>query len=163
MGESTIDPEEFLAQLKEEHRVLQWEPLAPQVVRPLGTQDQVRSTHLLEYLHGHWVLPDSYDSAAVGGGLKGRILGVFGRLTYRVLAPYFRAERDMLSHVVQVNAALERRCDELTMRCQQLNQDQIDRQVAEARNQAKLALWLHLDPTTGSNSLSGEGGKSDRA
>lgn len=156
VGEPTIDPEEFLAQLKEEHRVLRWEPLTPQSVRPLGALDQVRSGHLLEYLHGHWVLPDSYDAGAIGGGLKGRALGLFGRLTYRVLGPYFRSERDLLSHMVQVNAALERRCDELTMRCQQINQDQIDRQVAEARNQAKLALWLHLDPSTGIDPLVGD-------
>jgi hypothetical protein len=45
-----------------------------------------------------------------------------------------------------VNEALERRCDELTLRCQQLNQDFLDRQVAEARNLAELALWLHLEP-----------------
>jgi hypothetical protein len=44
-----------------------------------------------------------------------------------------------------VNQALERRCDDLSLRCQQLNQDMIDRQAAEAANQAKLALWLHLE------------------
>jgi hypothetical protein len=146
VAKPTIDPEEFLAQLRSEHRVLQWEPLAPQSVRPLGTQDQVRSAHLLEYLHHHWVLPDSFDASGTGRGIRGRLVRMFGRLTYSVLQPYLHAERDLLAHVVQVNDALERRCDELTLRCQQLNQDLVDRQVAEARNQTKLAVWLDLDP-----------------
>jgi hypothetical protein len=62
-----------------------------------------------------------------------------------VLGTYLREERALLSHLVRVNEALEQRCDELTLRCEQLNQDMVDRQAAEAENQAKLALWLHLD------------------
>ena len=62
-----------------------------------------------------------------------------------MLGTYLREERALLSHLVRVNEALEQRCDELTLRCEQLNQDMVDRQAAEAENQAKLALWLHLD------------------
>lgn len=145
MGEQRIDPEEFLEQLKSEHRVLRWEPLEP-TVRPPTTRDQVRSRSSLEYLHAHWVLPDSFDPADAGGGIRGRIVGFFGRLTFRVLGRYLTSERELLSRMVQVNQALERRCDELTLRCQQLGQDMVDRQVAEAANQAKLAAWLHLQP-----------------
>lgn len=46
---------------------------------------------------------------------------------------------------MRVSDSLEQRCDELTLRCEQLNQDLVDRQTAEAENLAELALWLHLD------------------
>jgi hypothetical protein len=145
VGQSAIDPEEFLQQLKEEHRNLRWEPLPPHSIRSPGS-DQGRNRRSLDYLHAHWALPDSPDAGAMGGGLRGRALSLFGRLTFRVLGRYLRDERELLAHMVRVNQALELRCDDLTLRCQQLNQDMIDRQVAEAANQAKLALWLHLDP-----------------
>ncbi len=146
MGEQQIDPEEFLEQLKSEHRVLQWEPIEPATVRRPTTGEQARSRSSLDYLHGHWVLPDSFEPADAGGGIRGRIVRRFGRLTFRVLGRYLASERELLANMVRVNQALERRCDELTLHCQQLNQDMIDRQVAEAANQAKLAAWLHLEP-----------------
>lgn len=146
MKESEIDPREFLERLKTEHQVLQWEPLEPASERLYRENEQARSGAALEYLHHNWVLPDRFDSSASGTGARGRVVSVFGHLVFRVLGPYLRAERDLLSHVVQVSDSLERRCDELTLRCQQLNQDLIDRQVAEAKNLAELALWLHLDP-----------------
>lgn len=48
--------------------------------------------------------------------------------------------------MVRVSQALEHRCDELSLRCEQLTDEIIDRQVAEARNQARLAAWLHAEP-----------------
>jgi hypothetical protein len=144
--EPLLDPEEFLERLKAEHQILRWEPLPPDSARSARDSNQVRSKSSLEYLHHHWVLPDSFDPADAGVGIRGRIVGIFGRLTFRVLSRYLGAERNLLAHVVQVNEALERRCDELTLRCHQLNDDMVSRQVAEARNQAKLAVWLHLDP-----------------
>jgi hypothetical protein len=48
--------------------------------------------------------------------------------------------------VVRVNEALERRCDDLAAQLQELKNEMLSRQADEARNQAKLALWLHLDP-----------------
>ena len=76
---------------------------------------------------------------------RGKIVGLFGRLTYRVLGPYFREERGLLAHLVRVNEALEQRCIELTLFCEQLSQDMIDRQVAEAENQTKLAILLDVE------------------
>jgi len=73
------------------------------------------------------------------------MIAFFGRLTFRVLGPYLREERELLSHLVRVCDSLEKRCDELTLRCEQLNQDLVDRQVAEAENLTELALWLHLE------------------
>lgn len=156
MGQPAIDPEELLERLKEEHRVLQWEPLPAEGVRSSNT-DQTRNRNSLDYLHAHWALPDTFDPADVGGGLRGRILSLLGRLTFQVLGRYLREERELLAHMVRVNQALERRCDDLTLRCQQLNQDMIDRQAAEAANQAKLALWLHLElPQSRRPEVSGE-------
>ncbi len=146
MGQPALDPEEFLRRLKAEHQVLRWEPLPPQNPQPFSGSGQVRSRDSLDYLHANWALPDSYDPAMVGGGGRGKLIGLFGRLTYRVLGPYLRKERDLLAHLVRVNEALERRCDDLAARVQQLNEDILRRQTDEARNQAKLALWLHLDP-----------------
>jgi hypothetical protein len=144
--QSKFDPEKVLEQLRAEHKVLAWEPLPPAKMRQYADGSQVRNRAALEYLHHHWALPDTFDQGAAGGGAKGKVVGLFGRLTYRVLGPYMREERELLSHVVRVSEALEQRCDELILRCEQLNQDMVDRQAAEAENQAKLALWLNLEP-----------------
>jgi hypothetical protein len=139
-----LDPVEVLEQLRAEHRALVWEPLPPDKMRRNTDTSQVRNRASLEYLHHHWALPDSFDPSEAGSGLRGRVLGLFAKLTYRVLGTYLREERELLSHVVRVNEALEQRCDHLVLRCEQLNQDLVDRQADEAENQAKLALWLSL-------------------
>jgi hypothetical protein len=146
VGDTALDPEEFLERLKAEHHVLRWEPLPPDQVRRDTNKQQVRNREDLEYLHRHWALPDNFDPADAGGGLRGKVVAILGRLVFRVLGRYLREERELISHLVQVNEALERRCDELTLRCEQLNQDMVSRQVSEAANQAKLAAWLHLEP-----------------
>ena len=145
LEQPATDPEEFLRRLKEEHRMLQWEPLPAEGIRSPDT-NQVRNRASLEYLHSHWVLPESFDPDDAGRGIRGRMLSLFARLTFQVLVRYLHDERQLLAHMVRVNQALEQRCDALTLHLQQLNQDMIDRQVAEAANQAKLALWLHLEP-----------------
>ena len=146
MDQSAFDPEEVLQRLKAEHRLLPWEPLPPDKMRRIIDGKQARNRASLEYLHHHWMLPETFDAGAAGGGARGKLIGLFGRLTFRVLGPYLREERALLSHLVQVNEGLEKRCDDLTLRCEQLNQDMVDRQAAEAENQAKLALWLSLEP-----------------
>jgi hypothetical protein len=148
VGDPTIDPEEFLEQLKSEHRILRWEPLPPDRAVVVKENDQVRSKSSLDYLHAHWALPDSFDPSVAGGGVRSKLIEQVGRLTFRVLGPYLHAERDLLSHMVQINAALEQRCDELTVRYDELRQEMHARQAAEAANLAKLAAWLHLEPPT---------------
>jgi len=144
-----IDPTEFLRQLKEEHQILQWEPLPPPPPnRPFGVE-QARNRASLEYLHHHWQLPDAYAPEDGGAGAKGKVLGLFGRLTFRVLGRYLREESDLMSHLVQVSEALERRCDQLTLLLQELNTDMLNHRVAEAKNQAVLAVWLHAQPPAG--------------
>lgn len=145
MGQPALEPEEVLERIKAEHRVLRWAPLPPDKVRRTKDFDHSHGKSSLDYLHQHWALPDHFDPTTAGGGPRGRIVALFGRLTYRVLGPYFREERGLLSHLVRVNEALEQRCDDLNNRLQQLSDDIVDRQVAEARNQADLALWLHLE------------------
>jgi hypothetical protein len=146
VAEPAVDPEEYLQRLKDEHRVLRWAPLPPDDTRRSIKNDQALNKSSLDYLHQHWALPDSFDAGAAGGGTRGKIVGLFGRLTYRVLGPYFREERGLLAHMVRVNEALEQRCIELTLFCEQLSQDMLDRQVAEAENQTKLAILLDVEP-----------------
>ncbi len=146
MGEPALDPREFLEHLKTQHRVFFWEPLPPDDPAQFKELERTRIRASLEYLHHHWALPDSFHPGDAGTGIRGRVVGFFGRLTFRVLGRYLREERDLLAHLVRVSEALEQRCDELSARCRQLNDDMLSRQSAEARNQAKLALWLHLDP-----------------
>jgi hypothetical protein len=100
----------------------------------------------LEYLHHHWALPDGYDTIGVGRGVRSRLVALFGRLTYRVLRTYLQEERALWSNLVQTNEQLAQRCDQLSVRVDELRRDMVDRQVAEAENQTKLALWLHLEP-----------------
>jgi hypothetical protein len=151
LGEPALDPIEILERLKSEHQVLRWEPLPPDEV-PSPRNDQTRVRSSLEYLHHHWALPDQFDPQESGRGLRARLMLLVGRLTYRVLGPYFREERQLLSHLVQVSEALQQRCDYLTLRCEELNREMIERQVAEAENQSKLALWLHLAPPAATKS-----------
>ena len=146
MGDPALDPNDFLKQLKADHKVLRWEPLPPVTPMPQTLSGPTPTRASLEYLHANWALPDTFDPAEAGGGTRGKILGLFARMTYRVLSPYLRKERDLLSHVVRVNEALERRCDDLAAQLQELKNEMLSRQADEARNQAKLALWLHLDP-----------------
>ena len=142
MGSPPIDPEELLQRIRTEHRQLQWSPLPPDPVSTAGTGEQTRSQEGLDYLHHNWMLPNSYEESG-RPGLRGKVSGRLGRFVYLVLGPYLRAERDLLAHMVRVNDALEKRCDELTNRLLELRQQVADRQVAEARNQAELAVWLH--------------------
>ncbi|HWD51480.1 MAG TPA: hypothetical protein VG412_03705 [Acidimicrobiales bacterium] len=151
MGKPGLDPKEFLERLKEDHQVLRWEPLPPNQPNPSSGGEQSRSGGSLDYLHKHWALPDSFHPEDAGGGPKGRLVSLFGRLTYRVLGRYFHEERELLGHVVRISEALERRCDALTLRVQEMNLEMVRRQVAEAENQAILAAWLHAESprTTG--------------
>jgi len=142
VGSEPIDPEELLQRIRTEHRSLRWAPLPPDPVRPGGTGEQVRSQESLDYLHKNWVLPTGIDELG-RPGLRGKVIGRLGGFVYSVLGPYFRAERDLLAHMVRVNDALEKRCDELTNRVLELRHQVADRQVSEARNQTELAVWLH--------------------
>jgi hypothetical protein len=142
VGEPALDPERVLDRLKENDHRLRWAPLPPNAPGPSPTR-QPSDRRALEYLHTHWELPDVFDPAAAPRGVQGRIVALFGRLTFRVLGPYLRAERELLATLVQVNAELEERCDQLSREYRELSEAVLDRQVAEARNQAELALWLH--------------------
>lgn len=142
VGSPPIDPEELLRRIRTEHRSLRWTPLDPDGFRTGGTSEQVRSQESLDYLHHNWMLPTRFEDPG-RPGLRAKISTRLGHFVYSVLGPYFRAERELLAHTVRVNDALEKRCDELTNRILELRQQVADRQVAEARNQAELAVWLH--------------------
>ena len=144
MGKPALDTEELLERLRAEHRLLWWEPLPPDTARSETRTDQARSPESLAFVNANWQLPDGFEPTHGRRGLRGRVISAIGRITYSVLRPYFKAERDLLAHVVHINNALEARCDELTLRCDQLNHDMLARQAAEARNLSKLAVILHL-------------------
>lgn len=146
MGTASLDPRELLEQLRADHQVLRWGPLPPQERRASVTAQEPIDPSVLDYLHHNWTLAGTDRPGSGSRGFRGKAEAIFGRLAYKVLGSYFHQEREFLSRVVQVVDDLERRCSELTVRCEQLTDDVMDRQVAEAENQAKLALWLHLDP-----------------
>ncbi|MHB1712278.1 MAG: hypothetical protein ACYCV7_12890 [Acidimicrobiales bacterium] len=145
MGQSGLDPKEFLEALREEHRLLRWEPLAPSQPRSSSGGEQSRSGTSLDYLHQHWTLPDTFHSEDAGVGPRSRMVALFGKLTFRVLGRYLREEREVLGHVVRISEALERRCDALTLRIRELDEEIRLRQVAESENQARLAAWLYSE------------------
>ena len=109
MGQRQIDPEELLERLKEEHQVLQWEPLHPSMMVEPPAGESVRNRTSLEYLHRNWALPDTFDSAEAGAGPRGRLLALWGKMTYVVLRKYLHEERDLIAHMVRVNEGLEQR------------------------------------------------------
>jgi len=141
MGSSAIDPQDIVRKLKEPGRGLAWMPLDPD---PLihSSAEQIHDRAPIEYLHANWAPEDAFDPAGVGRGIRGHAVARFGRMTYRVLGPYFRHQREVVAHLVQANEALEKRCDDLVRRQHQLEQAVIARQVAEARNLADLAAVL---------------------
>ncbi|HUY65005.1 MAG TPA: hypothetical protein VMV14_10895 [Acidimicrobiales bacterium] len=137
MQDGDLDPRELLERLHADRRLPAWDPPAPSPALAGWRQRPMRDEEPLEYLHGHWALPEQFDPATAGGGWRGRLVGLFGRLAFRVLGPYLHSERELLARVVRMNDALARRCDELA--------DVIaERQMTEAESGASLAAWLHV-------------------
>lgn len=144
MEEGELDPRELLERLHADKRTLVWTPLAPAGNLVTWRQRPMRDEEALEYLHRHWALPDQPDAAVAGRGLRGRLVAVFARLAFRVMGPYLRSERELFAHLVRMNDALARRCDELAEALS-------ERQTADAENDARLAAWLqvHAEESSG--------------
>jgi hypothetical protein len=136
MNENSLDARELLLRVEADKRAERWLPLPPD--EPALARSSMRHDPALTALHQRWVLPDRFDPAQAGRGVKGLVLRVVGRLVYRVLAPYLRAERELMAELVRGNDALAGRCDELA-------QALLRRQSDEAQNDAKLAAWLHSE------------------
>jgi hypothetical protein len=156
VGQAALDPKELLERLQAEHQVLRWGPLPPDEPRGPGGAEVPSDRSSLDYLHQHWALADAVPPPTTDHGLRGRAVALFGRLTYKALGPYLHQEQEFLARAVQVIDALDRRCTELDRQCQALSDAMVDRQVAEAENQAKLALWLHLEPPSTTTSASSD-------
>lgn len=90
MGQSALDPQDFLKHLKADNQVLHWEPLPPVDRTRIRPPEQTRSKDHLDYLHQHWDLPRSLGP---GGGVRGRVTGVVGKIVFRVLRRYLDEER----------------------------------------------------------------------
>jgi len=134
MEEHALDARELIERVRQDNRAERWLPLPPTGLP--GSHTPMQDDESLYYMHRHWMLPDRLDPAVIGGGIKGRVSRLFGRLAFRVLAPYLNEEREFLARVVRTNDALAHRCDELA-------NAMLQRQFAEAKNDAKLAAWLH--------------------
>ena len=141
MDERPLDANELLQHVKNGHRGDQWKPLAPSDELVKWRQWPMRSEASLDYLHRHWALPDSFAREAAGGGMKGRLINVFARLTFRVLGPYLSEEREMIANLVRTTDALAKRCDALA-------EEITGRETAEAENAAQLAAWLRSQDAT---------------
>jgi hypothetical protein len=134
MEERALDARELIERVKAENRAARWMPLPPSDLP--ASRTPMREEESLYYLHRHWILPDRPDPADSGAGIKGRVVHLFGRLTFAVLAPYLRQERELVARMVRMNDALARRYDDLA-------QAMVQRQLDEAENDAKLAAWLN--------------------
>jgi hypothetical protein len=134
MEERALDARELIERVKAENRAARWLPLPPSELP--ASRTPMREEESLYYLHRHWILPDRPDPADPGAGIKGRVVHLFGRLTFAVLAPYLRQERELVARMVRMNEALARRYDDLAEAI-------VQRQVAEAENGAKLAALLN--------------------
>ncbi|MGP0107733.1 MAG: hypothetical protein ACLPR9_02495 [Acidimicrobiales bacterium] len=152
MSQEGLDPREFLERLQGAHRTLRWAPLPPAPATRRWSEHPMTGEESLHYLHDHWALPDHVSGTETGGGVRGRIAGLAGRLTFRALGRYLHEERELLAHMVRMNEALARRCDELARAI-------ADRQVADAENQARLAAWLQAEPPPGSRGEPGPVGE----
>ncbi len=146
MGQVGLDPKEVLERLRAEHQVLRWTPLPPDEALETGAEQAAPDRTALEYLHNHWAIADAAGPSPSSSGFRGKAAALFSRLTFRALGPYHQREQEFLARAVQVIDELDRRCTELDRRCTELGAAMLDRQVAESENQAKLALWLHLEP-----------------
>jgi hypothetical protein len=135
MDEPSLDAKELLERVKSEHRSDRWAPLAPQDEIAKWREWPMRSEESLDYLHRNWVLPDHFDPASAGGGIRGSLVRAFARLTFRVLGPYLAQERELLARMVRISDALAKRCDSLSSEIAR-------REIAEAENGADLAAWL---------------------
>jgi hypothetical protein len=130
-----VDPVELLERIRDDNRRLHWEPLAPSDQLSAWRRRPMRGEEALDYLHHHWVLPDRLDPRIAGRGVKGRLTSLVGRIAFRVLGPYLKEERELVSRLVQTCNALAERCDEMTREIE-------DRQVKEAESGARLVAWL---------------------
>ena len=148
MEERALDARELIERVKAENRAARWMPLPPSELP--ASRTPMSEEESLYYLHRHWILPDRPEPADSGAGIKGRVVHLFGRLTFAVLAPYLRQERELVARMVRMNEALARRCDDLA-------QAMAQRQLAEAENDAKLAALLNRALPDGSSDPGVEG------
>lgn len=137
MTENPIDARELLQRVQAEKRAERWLPLPPADLA--AVRSPIRQDPAVSALRDRSVL-NRREPEPPGTGIKGFILRIFARLTYRVLAPYLDDQARSIE-------ALAGRCDELA-------QAIAGRQRDEAENGAKLAAWLH-------NELPGSAGDSE--
>ena len=117
MSEHPVDSRELLQRIAARKGNEEWTPLPPDDLT--DSLPPMQTDAVVTALHDRWILPDRLSPGDAGRGWKRTILTPVGRLVFRVLAPYLRAERELLGQLVRSNDALARRCDELAARGRQ--------------------------------------------
>ena len=144
MGDVAVEVDEFVRQVK---AITEGRVLSPSQTEPLSRKvdDRRLQDHPgLDFAHRHWALPDRPEPA--GNGPLSGLRRVFDRLVFAALGSYLREERALVGHLVQLNDALAKRCDELAESHRALL-DELDRRFADtATAQERLARLL--DPDT---------------
>jgi hypothetical protein len=111
VGEAALRADELVQQVRERADRMALSPTVHQplarVLKPWRLQDHEG----LDYAHHHWTLPDTYVEAR--RGLRARVRRVVGRLVFVVLGKYLREERELMGHLLRLNDAMAKRCDEL--------------------------------------------------
>lgn len=142
MGDVAVEVDEFVRQVKAatDGRVTSPPPVEPlsRVVDDRRLQDHPG----LDFAHRHWALPDQPDPS--GHGRRSRLRRICDRLVFAAMRSYLRDERALMSHVVQLNDALAKRCDELAEAYRTLL-DELDRRFVDTVT-AQEHLARLLDP-----------------
>lgn len=141
MEPSTRQARAVVAELQQRAtaRRRRWQP-GPLPAPPVRTPMTVHQS--LDYLHNHWVLPDSFTAAPAGPRWRQLVWKAAGRFTFGVLSRYLAEERELLSRVVQAADTLARRVDTLEAEIDQLA-------AACSRQFAELAGYLPDPPEAG--------------
>ncbi|MGA2522201.1 MAG: hypothetical protein ABSG81_15450 [Acidimicrobiales bacterium] len=137
MGDVAVEVDEFVRRVKARADRGAWAPPVPEPLTRDIDDGRVQDHPGLDYAHRHWALPGQGGEA--GRGLTARLRGRLGRVVFGAMADYLSQERELLSHVVQLNDALAKRCDELASAHRALLQE-LDARFAEiAAGQEHLA------------------------
>ncbi|HXP32683.1 MAG TPA: hypothetical protein VN820_01645 [Acidimicrobiales bacterium] len=129
MGDAALEVDGFVRRIKERADQLAWTPPIPEPLERSIDDRRLQEHPGLDYAHRHWALPDQPSDPGQGVLARGR--GVFGRWVFHALAHYLHDERQLVSHLVQLNDALAKRCDELAQAHRALLQE-LDGRFAEA-------------------------------
>ncbi len=100
MEDSERDPRDILEQLTAHHAALRWAPQVPSDALMQMDQHPVQSEASMAFVHGNWNLPRTLDQIPASGGLRGRFIKLFARLTLRVMGRRLDEEQEIIAALV---------------------------------------------------------------